>query len=103
MTAESPRPKEGWSVPARPPLIALALTIGTLTVGVAALGHVYDDTIRQRTHPPVVRFPAPELERVQTPPDRSRPDYAQPAPPGIDAAMAETAAQGDALWQGAQP
>ena len=101
--SEEPTPKEGWDVPARPPLIAMVVLIASLIVAVTAFGHVYSRTIEQQTKPPVVAFPQPELERVQTPPDQSRADYRQAMPAAIDRAMAETARQGDALWQGAKP
>lgn len=103
MNGEAPAPKEGWAVPARAPLLAALAVIATLVVAVFILGDVYDHDLRQRTQPPVIRFPAPELERVQTPPGQQHADYRQPAPERIDAAMAATASEGDALWQGAKP
>ena len=90
--------KEGWGAPLRAPLIATALLLVGLLTALVIAGHIYRRTLRPEAEPPRARFPAPQLETIQTPPHQPRADWHQPPPARIGAAMRATVAQGDALW-----
>lgn len=98
--------QEGWDAPFRAPLIATAAVLTALLGGVVVAGSYYRAHMQRATHAPVMalhRMPYPRLETLQTAPGEHRP-AARPLPAdAIGKAMAETAAQGDALWQRARP
>lgn len=87
---------EGWSVRARPAAVAMALFVLVLAASVIGAALVYNARYAPATRPHPERFPAPALETMMSAP----PDPATPrrAPVSYAKAMAETAAQGDALW-----
>jgi hypothetical protein len=89
---------EGWSVRTRPAVIGLAGFVAGLVLLIVATGLFYNHSYAERMRAIPMRFPAPVLETVQTAPkDKVEPGPPQP-PAGIGRAMAQTAAQGDALW-----
>ena len=89
---------EGWCVTPRPALVGIAVFVLLLVALVVGSALFYNRHYAPQTRPNPRPFPAPELETIDTAPsDRlSLPPPTLPA--GIDRAMAETAAQGDALW-----
>jgi len=90
---------EGWSVHARPAVIALAAFVTGLVALIVATGLLYNHRYAAQTRAVPERFASPVLETIDTAPDDTR-QVAQPQPPvGIDRAMASTVAQGDALWR----
>lgn len=91
--------KEGWGAPKRGPLIAAAATLLVLLTALLVGGHFYKRDLQGSTHAPLMPFPKPQLETIQTPPTKPRADFHQPAPASIGRAMRDTAAQGDALWR----
>jgi hypothetical protein len=91
---------EDWRVDDRPAIKALALFLAlllALVIGTALFyNHRYAAQTRADPHP----FPQPALETIDSAPgDRTLTVPPQP-PAGIDRAMAETVAEGNALWNG---
>ena len=89
---------EGWSVRVRPAVIALALFVVGLVALVAGTGAFYNRRYAAQTRAAPEHFPAPMLETIDTAPGDTRRIAAPQPPAGIDRAMADTAAKGDALW-----
>lgn len=89
---------EGWGVTPKPVLIGLAIFVLSLLALVIGAGTYYNAHYAARTRPRLSRFAVPRLETIDTAPSDTR-EIAQPTPPaGVGRAMADTAAQGDALW-----
>ena len=89
---------EGWSVHARPAVIAFAAFVTGLVALIVATGLFYNHRYPAQTRAVPERFASPVLETIDSAPNDTR-QIEQPQPPaGIDRAMAATAAQGDALW-----
>lgn len=89
---------EGWGVRARPAAITLAVFVPVLVACLIAGGLWYRAAIAPDTRARITVHPSPALETIDTAPgDKEEPGPPAP-PPGIARAMAETAAQGDALW-----
>jgi hypothetical protein len=89
---------EGWRVRARPAILGLALFVAFLFASVTVAGIWYDRHYAAQTRPEPARFPAPELETIDTAPTDARHRPAPAPPAGIERAKAETVARGNALW-----
>jgi len=89
---------EGWSVRAKPAVIALAVFVAALLALVVGTGAYYNHRYAARTRAVPEHFAAPVLETIDTAPNDTR-QIAAPQPSTvIGRAMAATVAQGDALW-----
>lgn len=95
--------QEGWDVPVRAPLLAMAATSLVLVIALVAGGRVYLRTIAPAVHVAPPLLPAPRLETGGAAPGEHRPDHHEPKPVDLPRAMAATAARGDALWGSARP
>jgi hypothetical protein len=89
---------EGWGVRARPAIFGLALFIACLFASVTVAGVWYDRHYAAQTRPEPARFPAPELETIDTASTDARHSPVPTPPTGIEQAKAETVARGNALW-----
>ncbi len=89
---------EGWSVRAKPAVIALAVFVITLVALVVVTGTYYNHRYAAQTRAVPEHFAAPVLETIDTAPSDRRQVQAPRPPAAIGNAMAVTAAQGDALW-----
>lgn len=94
------RDYEGWDVDDRPAIKGLALFVVLLLALVVGGALFYDHRYAARTRPDPTMFPAPALETIDSAPGDRDPVPATTPPAGIDRAMAETAGEGDALWNG---
>jgi hypothetical protein len=89
---------EGWSVRTKLAVIALGVFVAALVALIVATGIVYNHRYAAQTRAIPEHFPAPVLETIDTAPSDTRQVQSPLPPAGIDAAMAATAAEGDALW-----
>jgi len=89
---------ESWQVKPAPAVKALAVFVALLLVLVTGAGLAYNRLYVARTRPDPDAFPAPVLETIDTAPSDPKPYPQTTPPPGIDRAMAKTAARGNALW-----
>jgi len=94
------RELEDWEVDHRPAIKGLALFVALLLAIVIGTALFYNHRYAARTRPDPTAFPAPALETIDSAPGDRDPVSPTMPPAGIDRAMAETAAQGDALWNG---
>lgn len=91
---------EGWSIEARPAVKGLALFVALLLLLVVGTALLYNHLYAAQTRAEPKAFPSPALETIDSAPRDRDPVPASRPPAGIDRAMAETAAEGDALWNG---
>jgi hypothetical protein len=89
---------EDWDVDDRPAIKGLALFVVLLLALVVGGALFYDHRYAARTRSDPTTFPAPALETIDSAPGDRDPVPATTSPAGIDRAMAEIGAEGDALW-----
>jgi len=89
---------EGWQVDPRPAIKALAVFVAVLLVLVVGTALAYNHLYAPRTRPHLSAFAGPVLETIDTAPSDRLPVAPPAPPPGIERAMAKTAARGNALW-----
>jgi hypothetical protein len=89
---------EGWELDVRPAVKGLAIFLAGLLLLVIGSALLYNRHYAARTRPDPKPFPAPALEMIDSAPRDRRTASPTKLPAGIDRAMAETAARGDALW-----
>lgn len=91
---------ESWHVDDRPAIKGMALFVAVLMALVIGAALFYNHRYAARTRPDPKAFPSPALETIDSAPKDAEPVPGTMPPAGIDRAMAETAAEGDALWNG---